>query len=212
MRPCPRCGVTVPPSEANHEYHCLEHHLVALYNMGVQRGVAGESEDDGFDDKAAEMIGRILELAWEWRATGREARATTAEVAATQAMAVMLSGTRPGTDVDTLVAKFLEWQNVGWLYGQPVSGESAWADPRVIRRRFSQRLEDALPLLSHPLLKPYELIRIHRISTQSWEWHVIRRDRWGTMESLIVAPSAPMAICRAALRLSGLAPRERETA
>ncbi len=207
MRQCPRCGSHVPPTEANHEYHCLEHHLVALYNMGVQRGVAGESEDDGIDDRAAEMIGRVLELAWEWRANGRERREP---VGGGQAMAAMLSGSRPGTDIDTLVAKFLEWQNIGWLYGQAVSGERSWFDPRVIRRRFSQNIDDALPLLQHPLIKPYELIRIHRIALQTWEWHVIRRDRWGSMESMVVGPSAPMAICRAALKLSGLAPRERD--
>ena len=209
MSQCARCGADVPPTEANHEYHCLEHHLVALYNMGVQRGVAGEGEGDGFDDKAAEMIGRILELAWEWRASGRARRSEPGQAAA---MTAMLASSRPGTDIDTLVARFLEWQNIGWLYGQPVSGDRAWVDPRVIRRRYSQSVEDAMPLMLHPLLKPYELIRIHRISTQSWEWHVIRRDRWGTMESLVVAPTAPMAICRAALKLSGVSTRERETA
>src|SRR5687767_10417729 len=94
---CPRCAATVASGETNHEYHCLEHQLVALYKIGIQRGLEGEATDGLVDDQAAGLIGRIMELAGEWRLAGKQPRrepgaaATLAAVGRAQA----------GLDIDT---------------------------------------------------------------------------------------------------------------
>ena len=196
---CPRCGQHVARGDTNHDYACLETMLMALYQIGVRRGLEGEAAATGFDDKGAELIGEVVAMAWAWReeALGRRM----------QSLGQGLGAGRPraGTDedLDTQIARFLGWENIGWLGQQPVSGEAAWNDPRVVRRRFSQRYDDAMIVKRHQLLRPYMLIQVHRIHSVSWEWHVAAKNSEGNLETLVREATAPMAVCRAAIMLSG---------
>lgn len=182
----------IAPGDRNHEPDCLERLLSTLYQTGVQRGVRGEAPG-AEDDRAAELLGHVMGLFNELNARERAAQATLARPPMT---AVFQSGS---DDLDTMIARFLEWRGIGWRAGELVSGEAAWNDPTVVRRRFSTRNEDAAMVREHPLVKPLELIRVHRIHTHHWEWHMARRDRFGSLETQVKAPTAALAICRAAL-------------
>jgi hypothetical protein len=200
---CPRCGIAVSKGEANHDYVCIETMLMALYQVGVKRGLEGEGNSGSFDDQGAELLGDVLALAWSWReaAQGRGAGANPATL--------MPAASRPrlaqDQDLDTQVASFLAWENIGWFEGMPVSGESAWQDPRVIRRRFSTRYDDAMVVMRHPLLRPYQVYQVHRIHHNQWEWHVSTKNRDGELEAVVRERTAPLAVCLAALKLAGAA-------
>ena len=196
---CPRCGAPVALGQVNHETACLERQLSMLSRTGVERGVSGEAPGVE-DDRAADLIGGLIGFLQEVTARERAAQAALARPA------LPATRLRAGEeDLDTMVARLLDWRCVGWANGALVSGESAWHDPMVMRRRFSTRDEDAAEVREHPMPKSLELIRIHRIHNNRWEWHMARRDRFGTMETLVTAPTAPLAICRAALRVGSLA-------
>jgi hypothetical protein len=195
---CPRCGLAYKRGDSNHDYVCIETMLMALYQVGVKRGLEGEVSVGSFDDQGAELLGDILALAWSWREANQDKLALGAGIAA----ATPFNRPRDDHDLDTRIAAFLAWENVGWLDGLAVSGEAAWYDPRVVRRRFSMRLEDAMVVKRHPALRPYSLYQVHRIYGNRWEWHMATRTADGHMESLVREATAPMAICMAALKLA----------
>ena len=197
---CPRCGVARGPHDPNHDYACLETMLMSLYQLGVRRGLQGQEGDGDYDDQGASLINEVLALAWPWHEAAAKRPAGAALAAAGRPLG-------SDADIDTQVARLLHWEDVGWLDGRPVSGEAAWRDPRVVRRRFSQRLEDAERVRRHPLLAPYRLLQVHRRLGQRWEWHVVGTNRDGDMETIVRDRTAPLALCRAAVQLAAAQPR-----
>jgi len=170
---------------------------MALYQLGVKRGLEGDHAGVTFDEQGAATINDIMTQVWTWREAAR-ARPT-------QVQAIVPARPRFELDYDGKIARFLGWENIGWLNGLPVSGEAAWHDPRVVRRRFSSVWEDAQLVLRHPLLRPYTLIQVHRLTGNGWEWLVAQRMRDGSFETLVKDFTAPLAVCRAAMKLAGTA-------
>jgi hypothetical protein len=199
--PCPRCSQDIPPSESSHDYNCLETLLVHLYQLGVKRGLMGEYEGD-FDNQAAEKIGDVLAFAWPWREAALAKQVAAQPAAIT--LAIQPPRARSEHELDTMIARLLNWQNIGWLGIMAVSGEAAWYDPRVVRRRFSHHYDDAMLVWRLPLMRSLELVQIHRINSTHWEWHVSRKTASGSLESVVREPTAAMAICRAAIKVSGV--------
>jgi hypothetical protein len=200
--PCPRCGQDIQPTESSHDYNCLEALLVRLYQMGVKRGLLGEYEGD-FDDRAADMIGDVLGFVWPWREAAYARQLAAPPAAITLAPEPPLP--RDEMDLDSQIARLLGWQNIGWLNGQAVSGEAAWYDRRVVRRRFSKQYEDASLVMRLPIMRSLELIQVHRLNSTSWEWHMSRKLVTGSLESVVREATAALAICRAAVKVSGIA-------
>jgi hypothetical protein len=196
---CPRCGDAYHQGDSGHDYVCVEKMLMTLYQLGVKRGLQGERTVGPFDELGAETINDVMTLVWGWREASRERqRERQPEIAA-----IVPARQRRELDFDGQIARFLGWENIGWLNGVPVSGEAAWHDPRVIRRRFSQVHEDAAVVMQHPLLRPYAVIQVHRTNGNGWEWHVALRTVDGGFETMVKDFTAPMAVCRAALHLAG---------
>jgi hypothetical protein len=193
---CPRCGDAYQPNDPEHDYACIERMLMALYQLGVKRGLQGDGAPGTFDEQGAEKINDVMTQVWHWREAARSRRVQAPAIVAARPP-------RPELDFDGKIARFLGWENVGWLDGVPVSGEAAWHDPRVVRRRFSRVVEDARIVMLHPLLRPYTLIQVHRTSGNGWEWLVAHRGIDGSYDELVKDYTAPMAICRAALQLAG---------